>query len=513
MLRRLLPGVIALALALPTVAAARELPLGPSNLTETRTERAVTPGVTYTQITRGARAPEAHFTVDVAFFAERAPAMDLSERIALLGLDPRVEQIRERVPDDPTKGPLGYLVRVGGFATPAEAAVLQSDLAARGYTGLRVVDTAEDGGRTTGPWVVHVLEIEPEEFAGEVVPELGTVVVPGLERLSGIAARTGALAAMNGGYFVIGAADGTPGDLAGLSVIDGALVSEAVNGRTSLILPSAGGEDAFVATLTTKQTASAADGATRELDGLNRAPGLIRACGGSGGDVPTEAPKHDFTCTDPSELIRFTAADFGEPTPAGDGVEALLDGTGTVVSLREPRGGAIPTGGAVLAGTGDAAGWLRAHALAGTRILVALEVLSDEGAVPLEDGLGIVNGGPQLVRDGDIEITAAAEGFHRPEQPEFTYRFGIRRNPRTLAGVTEDGKLVFVAVDGRRAGYSVGASFEESARIMKALGAEDALNLDGGGSTTMTVGDAVVNRPSDAAGDRPIGDALLVLGP
>jgi len=39
----------------------------------------------------------------------------------------------------------------------------------------------------------------------------------------------------------------------------------------------------------------------------------------------------------------------------------------------------------------------------------------------------------------------------------------------------------------------------------------DALNLDGGGSTTMTVAGQVVNSPSDATGERPVGDALLVL--
>jgi exopolysaccharide biosynthesis protein len=56
----------------------------------------------------------------------------------------------------------------------------------------------------------------------------------------------------------------------------------------------------------------------------------------------------------------------------------------------------------------------------------------------------------------------------------------------------------------------VGASFAESAGVMRALGARDAVNLDGGGSTGMTVLDALVTRPSDATGERPIGDALLI---
>jgi hypothetical protein len=217
-------------------------------------------------------------------------------------------------------------VRVGSFAEERSAIALRDELVAQGYAA-RVVYTGEDGGRTTGPWVVHVLEIDPDAFAGEIVPELATEVVPGLERLTSIAGRTDAVAARNGGYFVIGPADGTPGDLAGISVLAGALVSEAVNGRTSLVLPAASGERAFIAALDSRQTVNAAEGAARELDGLNRAPGLVRGCGGTGGDLPTELPKHDFTCTDASELILFTPA-FGTQTPPG----------------RRPRSGPRPDG-------------------------------------------------------------------------------------------------------------------------------------------------------------------------
>jgi exopolysaccharide biosynthesis protein len=60
------------------------------------------------------------------------------------------------------------------------------------------------------------------------------------------------------------------------------------------------------------------------------------------------------------------------------------------------------------------------------------------------------------------------------------------------------------------AGLQRGATFDESAKIMRALGARDAVNLDGGGSTTITVGGQVVNQPSDATGERPIGDAIVI---
>src|SRR5215510_9084702 len=146
-----------------------------------------------------------------------------------------------------------------------EANALRDELAAKGYTLLRVVYTGEDGENTTGPWVVHVLEVDPHKFGGQVAPALGTGIVPGNELLTGIASRLGALASINGGYFVIGDADGTPGDLAGISVLNGSLVSEAVNGRTSFVLPKVSGEGAYIASLSTRMTVLTSTG-TQTLD-------------------------------------------------------------------------------------------------------------------------------------------------------------------------------------------------------------------------------------------------------
>lgn len=491
-------------------AAAHELPLGPGWLEEARSSTALAPGVSYTRIERGFASRRDLFTVDVGFTATRAEARELRRRLAYAGYAARIERVRERAPDDPQRGPLGFLVRTGAFAEEPAATALRTELVAAGYAGARVVFTGEDGGRTTGPWVVHVLEVDPDAFGGGIVPALATELVPGRETLTSLATRSGALAALNGGYFVIGAENGTDGDLAGISVLEGALLSEAVNGRTSLVLPDRTGETARVEALSTRQRVVAQDGARRELDGLNRAPGLVRGCGGSGGDAPTERPKHDFTCTDASELIRFDRV-FGPGTEPGPGAEAALDAGGVVSELRDTRGGPIPPGGSVLAGTAEAADWLRAHAQPGSRIRTRLRVAGERGPLELGPQAGVLNGGPRLLRSGREDITAYAEGFHWPEDPGFFYRFGVRRNPRTLAGVTRAGRLLLVAVDGRRPGFSVGASFEESAGVLRALGAADGVNLDGGGSTALSVGPELVTRPSDATGERPIADALLLL--
>ena len=128
-------------------------------------------------------------------------------------------------------------------------------------------------------------------------------------------------------------------------------------------------------------------------------------------------------------------------------------------------------------------------------------------------GLGIfpsrpreaVGGFPVLVRRGAVapEVdTAGAAAFRGP-------------NPRTAVGIAADGGLLLVTVDGRQPGHSDGATLRETAELLQAMGAVDALNLDGGGSTTMVVrgaGDrlAVVNRPSDATGERPVANALAL---
>jgi len=120
-----------------------------------------------------------------------------------------------------------------------------------------------------------------------------------------------------------------------------------------------------------------------------------------------------------------------------------------------------------------------------------------------------VGGRPRLVKDSAIVPEVDTEG-----QPGFANG----RHPRTAVGIASNGRRLFVlVVDGRRAGYSDGMTLRELADLMLSLGARDALNLDGGGSTAMIVENPatrqleVVNRPSDATGERTVGDALAII--
>jgi hypothetical protein len=168
--------------------------------------------------------------------------------------------------------------------------------------------------------------------------------------------------------------------------------------RTStLLLRSPSGAHAAVARLVTRMSVRSSDHATRPLNGLNRAPGLIRSCG-EPGDRPTELPKHDFTCTNPDELVAFDA-DFGATADAGEGAQAVLDRHGRVQRLDGARGGAIPAGGTVLQGIGAGAEWLRAHARPGQTLRLAEQVADTAGhAAPLGRGLDAATGAATRTR-------------------------------------------------------------------------------------------------------------------
>jgi hypothetical protein len=115
----------------------------------------------------------------------------------------------------------------------------------------------------------------------------------------------------------------------------------------------------------------------------------------------------------------------------------------------------------------------------------------------------LVGGFPMLLRHG-VPVAHEIRGM--------IPGFADRRHGRTAVALRTDGTILLLAVDGRRAD-SPGMTLEELTQYLESLGAVDALNLDGGGSTTMVLRGTLVNRPSDRTGERPVANALLVLGP
>lgn len=155
----------------------------------------------------------------------------------------------------------------------------------------------------------------------------------------------------------------------------------------------------------------------------------------------------------------------------------------------------IAPGTAVLVARGNAALKLQAEAQVGASVTLRL-ILQPEWST-VSDAVG---GGPVLVRDGK-PVYRANEAFE--------VSVVAPRHPRTAIGQLADGRILMVVVDGRQSGYSVGMTTFEMAQTMVRLGAVRAMQLDGGGSSTLAFDGVVLNRPSDGR-ERPIANALML---
>ncbi len=196
---------------------------------------------------------------------------------------------------------------------------------------------------------------------------------------------------------------------------------------------------------------------------------------------------------------------YGQRTPARTNVtEVVMNAHGQVVTvLEKSKGGTmIPQGGYVYAFPGDAQGIKK-----GMPAEVNVRVVNADGA-PLtlwNEMPHILGSTPLLMKDGQVVASLR----------EKMSAFYAQRHPRTAVSVHEDGDLLFITVDGRQK-QAQGFTMLELAAYMQKLGATDALNLDGGGSTAMVIGDEVVNEPSGHSFDigryeRSVANALLLV--
>lgn len=113
--------------------------------------------------------------------------------------------------------------------------------------------------------------------------------------------------------------------------------------------------------------------------------------------------------------------------------------------------------------------------------------------------LGAVEGitfGPPIIMNGEKMIKSGDGGW------------GI--SPRSAIGQKKDGTILFLVIDGRQPGYSIGATLADMQNILYEQGAYIAANLDGGSSTTLYLNGKVVNKPADLLGERMIPTAFVV---
>ncbi|MER6178902.1 phosphodiester glycosidase family protein [Streptosporangium sp. NPDC001681] len=485
MSRRLVAGFTALALTATAIPAEAEqassgfpssaFPLGVSMAT-VKNQQSVAPGIDLFSVKHGkstqgwtvsALMPNGHDD------GRLDTAQTVAEAVEAAGFTPSILRIVQPAAAD-APAVERYMVRIGlwSFGKRAEADKVVKELKEQGIRA-KTDYLGDDGTETTGPWNMSVLMVDPKVFKGSFKTSVGKSVAK-RETTSSMSKLTGAIAGVNGGFFNIHTAKALQGDPVGVSVVGGRLLSEAVPGRSGLVITQ--GRKARITELRTQVTAISSDGTKAEVNGINRAAGS-------------------------DELVLYTE-EFGSKTATDGGIEAVIDAQGQVVTVRQ-AGGIVARGTYVLHGTGLAAVWLQEHTQ-GTWMKLDTKVidLRTQRAIPLTPDTYIMGGGVGLVRNGRVRITAAADGHA-------SVNMMLRRHPRTMVGVDKSGGLILVTVDGRNPGISVGASMVEAAQLMRWLGAKQAINFDGGGSSVMVVGHKPVNRPSDGA-ERTVGDALFI---
>ncbi|MGQ0844606.1 MAG: phosphodiester glycosidase family protein [Sporichthyaceae bacterium] len=338
-------------------------------------------------------------------------------------------------------------------------------------------------GRQGASWVVRALTIDPKVAKGSLGTTYGPSVA-GTTPTTKLTREADALVGVNASFFALGSR--LPGNPVGLTIDRGRVLSEpsGMKREVTLLVDSAKNSLRIERVKWSAKVRDAGGNHTLRLDKVNAVPRVPSAC---------RTAASQARCESRGQMAAFTAK-FGKRTPSGVGTEILLDRDGCAVKVAAKRGLRLGKGRSSIQATGKAAR--------------DIEKLVSRGCIDIQ----------HTVRDGKgdrIEIgpaTAAVSGRFRlleegrvvaPERRDDNF---FRRHPRTVVGTAWDGKIVMITVDGR--GRSVGATLPEAARVAWAFGLRDAVNLDGGGSTTMSIRGKLVNRVSGGR-ERAVSDALV----
>lgn len=321
--------------------------------------------------------------------------------------------------------------------------------------------------------VVHVARLAPD-MAGRLLPVLANDMLTGpdagVEPTSAMCMRVRCLAAVNGDFF------DPAGQPIGAMVAGGELLATPRIRHISLRVDGLG-RPTMQPGLDWSVSLTTADGATLPVTAVNRplsGEGITLYSRRWGPTTGTDAATTEVVVQLPPTLPSF-----------------LPSGLSAVTVAQAQAGGnlPIPAGQVVLSSRG-----------AGAQALTALSE-QDGGVGLLHVSVGstmsAIGGSPRLLDGGHIDYPA-------DRQDAFTQG----RQPRTAVGITARGEVLLVTADGR--GASAGLTLLEAARLLAGLGALDAMNLDGGGSTTFVTGGSVQNVPSGGS-ERAVAAALAVV--
>ncbi len=333
------------------------------------------------------------------------------------------------------------------------------------------------------PVKINLLRLDLTKVRLDVVHAMDAAI--GTETTSSIAARHGATAAINAGFFRLDRSIFV-GDAAGVLKIDGKILSESYSGRISLLIESKADKTEVSFNHLNLHGTLLIGKQVLEISGINR------------------ERKQD-------ELIIYTP-EFNRSTLTNQNGLEIVVSKNKIEQIQDGRGSQlIPADGFVISASGKRReellrvvknGLNAKFQFSNVDFGTGLTTNPVKQLAPFTAAEDIVGGVPELVRNGKIEITWGQEKSSKA--------FVETRHPRTAVAKLKDGKFLMVTVDGRQPDFSVGMNLNELAAFLLELGATDAMNLDGGGSTTMFLDGEVVNKPSDKEGERKVSDAILV---
>lgn len=358
-------------------------------------------------------------------------------------------------------------------AAPSQSVALpltRAESIAPGVSYYRLDAPAHLGPDT--PISARLLEVRTRDVMLDL--ELGKAGVQGRDTVSAMAQRRNATAAVNAGFF------GTNGDPAGIFKVNGVLVSDTARPRGAVGFGSPAGAPLLFDRVTARAQLKIGRN-TFPVTGVDTARG-------------------------PRGVMVYTPRYGADTRTTGDGVEWTLEGNPLrVVSMKQSGSSPIPARGFVISMSGAAPPGL-------ARLKVNDRVdLTFTYATALGTPVAAWRNADDIVGGAGLLLWRGREVRDWAEERLDLKGFVDARHPRTLIGRDREGDVWLVVVDGRQPGHSAGMSLPELTDFSRKLGLVDALNLDGGGSSTMVVKGAVVNRPSDPIGPRPVSDAIVVL--
>lgn len=341
-------------------------------------------------------------------------------------------------------------------------------------------------GTPRGPVRVHVLKISPAQEGLSVRPALAGPTIHQRRSVLNIAREQGAVAALNGGFYA------SPGAPLGLLIIDGEWIRAPLPNRS-----------VWAVTFDGKLLMGSLD-----FDGRLhfQGHGYLQLAGLNGGHDDNdgvivctrrwgERLAGSKSCT--RLTVKALADDNAPPGSNGTGAQAAYSYSG-MITVKETAGREveIPADGYVISGRGR-------HAELLARLEPGEEVTLKLNTKPAwQQVRHALGAGPRLVKDGTICITAQAERFR------WDVSHGI--SPRSALGITKEGELLLVAAEPEPDSSARGLTLDELAATMIKLGAWQAMNLDGGGSTSVIENGQVLNRPADGW-LRRVSNALVVI--